>query len=72
MQQTALDPLQYNALVQNERVHRSLYTDPHIFTDELEKIFYRGWVFIAHESENPSAGRLYDAPSWQPVGHLGA
>ena len=51
MQQTAIDPIQYDTLVQHERVHRSLYTDPHIFTDELEKIFYHGWVFIGHESE---------------------
>ena len=56
MQQTAIDPIQYDTLVQNERVHRSLYTDPHIFTDELEKIFYHGWVFIAHESEIPQPG----------------
>ena len=56
MPQTAIDPIQYDTLVQNERVHRSLYTDPHIFTDELEKIFYHGWVFIAHESEIPQPG----------------
>ena len=56
MQQTAIDPIRYDTLVQNERVHRSLYTDPHIFTDELEKIFYHGWVFIGHDSEIPQPG----------------
>ena len=30
MQQTVIDPIRYDTLVQNERVHRSLYTDPHI------------------------------------------
>ena len=35
---------------------KSLYTDPHIFTEELEKIFYRGWVFIGHDSEIPQPG----------------
>ncbi len=56
MQQTEVDPVQYNTLVQNDRVHTSLYTDPHIFTDELEKIFYHGWVFIGHDSEVPQPG----------------
>ncbi len=56
MQQTAFDPIQYNTLVQSDRVHTSLYTDPHIFTDELEKIFYHGWVFIGHDSEVPQPG----------------
>ena len=56
MRQTEVNPIQYNTLVQNDRVHTSLYTDPHIFTDELEKIFYHGWVFIGHDSEVPQPG----------------
>jgi phenylpropionate dioxygenase-like ring-hydroxylating dioxygenase large terminal subunit len=41
----------YAALVQPTRVHGSLYTDPTIFADEMERIWYRGWVCLGHESE---------------------
>src|SRR5690606_39585715 len=38
------------------RVHGSVYTDPTIFAEEMERIYHRGWVFLAHESEIPSPG----------------
>ena len=41
----------YEQLIQRDRVHGSLYTDPSIFAEELEKIWYRSWVFVGHESE---------------------
>lgn len=43
----------YDALIQPERVHGSLYTDPDVFADELERIWYRTWVFVGHASEIP-------------------
>jgi len=46
----------YKRLVQDDRIHASLYTDPRIFADELERIFHRGWVFVGHDSEIPDAG----------------
>ena len=39
--------------VEPDRVHGSLYTDPAIYAAELERIWYRGWVFVGHESEVP-------------------
>jgi len=48
--------IDYAALVQKDRVHGSLYTSEEVFRDEMERIFYRGWVFVGHESEIPSAG----------------
>jgi len=42
--------------VKADRIHASLYTDPRIFDDEMERIFHRGWVFVGHESEVPRAG----------------
>ena len=36
--------IDYDSLVKEDRVHVSLYTDPSIFSDEMEKIFDRGWV----------------------------
>jgi len=37
---TAID---YDALVQDDRVHGCVYTDPAIFEEEMDKIFSRGW-----------------------------
>ncbi|MQA13049.1 MAG: Rieske 2Fe-2S domain-containing protein [Pseudonocardiaceae bacterium] len=41
----------YDELIEPERVHGSLYTDPGIFADELERIWYRSWVYVGHVSE---------------------
>ncbi|MGH7413962.1 MAG: aromatic ring-hydroxylating dioxygenase subunit alpha, partial [Candidatus Rokuibacteriota bacterium] len=46
----------YKALVQDDRIHASLYTDALIFADEIERIFHRGWVFVGHDSEVPRPG----------------
>ncbi|PRZ41053.1 phenylpropionate dioxygenase-like ring-hydroxylating dioxygenase large terminal subunit [Antricoccus suffuscus] len=43
----------YDQLIEPTRVHGSLYTDDEIFREELEKIWYRTWVFVGHESEVP-------------------
>lgn len=43
-------------LARVDRVHVSMYTDPAIFKEEMEKIFYTTWVYIGHESEVPNAG----------------
>jgi phenylpropionate dioxygenase-like ring-hydroxylating dioxygenase large terminal subunit len=44
----------YDRLIQPDRVHGTLYTDPQIFGEELRKIWYRTWVFVGHESEVPN------------------
>ena len=41
----------YPGLIQPDRVHGSLYTDPRVFADELARIWYRTWVYVGHESE---------------------
>ena len=46
-------------LVQPDRVHRALYTDPAIFELELELIFGRAWLVLGHESQVRSAGDYY-------------
>ena len=46
--------IDYRSLVQDERVHGSIYTDPDVFADEMARIYGRGWVFVAHESEIPN------------------
>ena len=43
-------------LVQPDRIHTSMYTDPALFDAEMETIFNNTWVWVAHESEVPDAG----------------
>jgi phenylpropionate dioxygenase-like ring-hydroxylating dioxygenase large terminal subunit len=43
-------------LVQPDKVHTSLYNDPAIFDEEMEKIFRNTWVWVAHVSEIPDVG----------------
>jgi phenylpropionate dioxygenase-like ring-hydroxylating dioxygenase large terminal subunit len=43
-------------LIERDRVHGSLYTDQAIFELELERIFYRCWVYVGHTSEVPERG----------------
>ena len=40
-------------LIRPDRVHGSLYTDPAVFALELERIWYRTWIYVGHESEIP-------------------
>jgi len=41
-------------LVQEDRVHRAVYTDPQLFEEEMVQIYGRStWVYLAHESEIP-------------------
>lgn len=48
--------INYGTLVKDGRVHGSVYTDPAIFADEMDKIFARGWVYVGHASEIPRPG----------------
>jgi phenylpropionate dioxygenase-like ring-hydroxylating dioxygenase large terminal subunit len=50
------DRVDYKTLVQDDRIHASLYTDARIFADEMDRIFHRGWVFVGHASEIPRPG----------------
>ncbi len=49
-------PEAIDGLVLPDRVHRTLYTSPDLFAAEMERIFSRSWVFLAHESEVPEPG----------------
>ena len=53
LSRTAID---YHELVKEDRVHGSVYTDPEIFEEEIDKVFHRGWVYIGHDSEIPNPG----------------
>ncbi len=51
--------IDYDQLVRPDRVHSSIFTSERIFRDELERIFYRYWVYVAHESEVPEPGDYF-------------
>ena len=48
--------IDWSALIRPDRVHGSLYTDPDVWAAELERIWYRTWVFVGHISEVPEPG----------------
>jgi len=52
----ASNGLDYQELVRDDRVNGRLYYDPAIFQDEIEKIWRREWLYVAHESEIPEPG----------------
>src|SRR6202167_2419565 len=43
----------WHDLVQEDRAHRLIYTDPAIFEAEMTHIFGGTWTYLAHESEIP-------------------
>jgi phenylpropionate dioxygenase-like ring-hydroxylating dioxygenase large terminal subunit len=44
----------WDGLVQEDRVHRFIYTDPVVFDMEMTNIFGGTWVYLAHESQIPN------------------
>lgn len=46
----------WDGLIQDDRVHRSIYIDDDIFSREMNNIFAATWVYLLHESEIPNAG----------------
>lgn len=44
----------FSELVLEDRVHRSIYTDPAIFEMEMTRVFGAVWVYLAHESQVPA------------------
>ena len=44
----------WDHLVQEDRAHRLIYTDPAIFEAEMTNIFGGTWTYLAHESEIPN------------------
>lgn len=52
MSQTMIET-DFSRLIEPTRINSRLYTDPAIFAEEMEKIWYRTWVYVGHESEVP-------------------
>src|SRR5262249_19655768 len=42
------------SLVEEHRVRTAVYTDASVFQQEIERIFGRTWIYVAHTSEIPN------------------
>ncbi len=51
-----IDPNAIRALVQDDRVHRDVYTDPAIFDLEMTRLWSRTWLYVGHTSQVPQPG----------------
>ena len=49
----------FDALVHEDKVHQSLYTDPEIFRLEMSRVFGATWVYLAHESQVPEPNDFF-------------
>lgn len=47
----ATSEIDLGELIQADRVHGRLYRDPGLFQREIDEIFHKVWVYLAHESE---------------------
>ena len=50
------DPAAIRALVRGDAVHRDVYTDPEIFSLEMERLWARAWIYVGHTSQVPNPG----------------
>ncbi len=50
------DPATLRALVEDDRVHRDVYTDPAIFDLEMSRLWSRTWLYVGHTSQVPQPG----------------
>ncbi len=48
--------MELQQLVEPDRVHKRVYTDPEIFDLEMERIWERTWVYCGHESQVKAPG----------------
>ena len=50
------NPRAVRSLVEDDRVHRDVYTSPEIFQLEMERLWSRTWIYVGHASQVPNAG----------------
>lgn len=50
------DRIRKTVLPERGQVPMFIYTDPHVYELELERLFGKTWLFVAHSSELPTTG----------------
>jgi phenylpropionate dioxygenase-like ring-hydroxylating dioxygenase large terminal subunit len=50
------DPRALERLIEQDRVHRDVYTDPEVFQLEMERLWSRTWIYVGHASQVPNPG----------------
>ena len=48
------NPLKLDDRIQSNKVHGSLYSDADLFKEEIQRIWFKTWVYVGHESEVPN------------------
>jgi phenylpropionate dioxygenase-like ring-hydroxylating dioxygenase large terminal subunit len=54
-----LDVQSIKGLVESDRVHRAVYTDPALFELELDRLFGRAWLLLGHASQVARPGDFF-------------
>lgn len=54
-----LDSVEIDELVQPDRVHRRVYTDPALFEREMTDLFGRAWIYVGHDSQISKPGDFF-------------
>lgn len=57
--QPAITAQEIRDLVRPDQVHRRAYADPEVFRLEMERIFGRMWIYLAHESQLKEPGAFF-------------
>jgi phenylpropionate dioxygenase-like ring-hydroxylating dioxygenase large terminal subunit len=50
------NPRAVRNLIEDDRVHRDVYTSPEIFQLEMERLWARTWIYVGHASQVPNPG----------------
>ena len=54
-----MEQFRVSDLVQKDRIHRRVYTDPAIFELEMERLFGRTWLYVGHDSQVRKPGDFF-------------
>ena len=62
------DPRAIAGLVEDDQVHRDVYIDQEVFDLEMERLWSRTWIYVAHASQVPEPGDYFTTDvAGQPV-----